>query len=740
MMANSWRSIAAAELAGPRHPERVLGPVQVEARDLDQLARGRRAPGTAGRRTRVTSWPSSAQLPGEVAGVDALPAAVRVAPVDEEGDPEGLIGRRDGKGRRQKWHGRGDPTGRRARPSCEAQCPWGTAPVQRVHTCRSAPRWWPARATSPSPGGRPVATGSGGSRRSRVVPTSWSAPADRSAAPAIVTADVGVTPAASYGGGAWCWVGDDRVAYVTADGALTVLDLAGGAPVTIGADGRAAAPAVTPDGSRVAFVLDRDDACDIAVVPARRRRAGRCPCRSADYAWDPAWSPDGARLAWHEWDLPDMPWDGSRIVVADGDGGGASVVAGGDDIAVGQPRFSPDGVASRSCPTNGLVERLGHRSGRRPGRGSRRPLLDEPHEHAEPTWGPGQRSFAWSPDGRAIASCRNEDGFGRLVVVTGGGADAVSKGWHHGLDWGPAGIVCVRSARAHRRTVTRSHPARVPSRGGSRPGRRVRGRRAWSSRSRSRGPATTAPTVHGLLYRPSRTRWPATGSRRCWWTCTAGRPARRPCRGTPACSTSPRAAGPSSHRTTAARPGTAARTRRRSPAAGASSTSPTPPPASVPPRRAVVRPRRVAVMGGSAGGLTVLLLAAHHGELLRAGVSVYGVTDLFELAATTHRFESRYLDRLVGTLPGHAGALPGALAGHARARPSRVPLLVLQGDDDTRRAGRAGAHARRRCARRGRHRRARRVRGRGPRVGEAGDRGRRARTDRAFLDRWVVTA
>ena len=32
---------------------------------------------------------------------------------------------------------------------------------------------------------------------------------------------------------------------------------------------------------------------------------------SADYARDASWSPDGSRLAWHEWDLPDMPWDAS---------------------------------------------------------------------------------------------------------------------------------------------------------------------------------------------------------------------------------------------------------------------------------------------------------------------------------------------------------------------------------------------------------------------------------------------
>ena len=62
-------------------------------------------------------------------------------------------------------------------------------------------------------------------------------------------------------------------------------------------------------------------------------------------------------------------------------------------------------------------------------------------------------------------------------------------------------------------------------------------------------------------------------------------------------------------------------------------------------------PDRVAIMGGSAGGLTTLLVCALHGVLVRAGVSLFGVTNLFDLAETTHRFESRYIDWLVGELP-----------------------------------------------------------------------------------------
>jgi dipeptidyl aminopeptidase/acylaminoacyl peptidase len=92
-------------------------------------------------------------------------------------------------------------------------------------------------------------------------------------------------------------------------------------------------------------------------------------------------------------------------------------------------------------------------------------------------------------------------------------------------------------------------------------------------------------------------------------------------------------------------------------------------------------PRRMVPLGGSAGGLTVLLLLANHPELCAAGVDLYGVTDLFDLDETTHRFEAHYLRSIVGELP--------AAASRYRARsPITVasqivaPLLVLQGSAD----------------------------------------------------------
>ncbi|MDA8269554.1 MAG: prolyl oligopeptidase family serine peptidase [Actinomycetota bacterium] len=90
--------------------------------------------------------------------------------------------------------------------------------------------------------------------------------------------------------------------------------------------------------------------------------------------------------------------------------------------------------------------------------------------------------------------------------------------------------------------------------------------------------------------------------------------------------------------------------------------------------------RRVAVRGASAGGFTALRAATPDGPF-RAAVVAYGVTDLYALAADTHKFESRYLDTLVGPLP-------GAEDRYDQRSPARHPehvgaaVLLLQGADD----------------------------------------------------------
>ncbi len=63
-----------------------------------------------------------------------------------------------------------------------------------------------------------------------------------------------------------------------------------------------------------------------------------------------------------------------------------------------------------------------------------------------------------------------------------------------------------------------------------------------------------------------------------------------------------------------------------------------------------VDPNRLAIRGGSAGGYTTLSALAFR-DVFHAGASYYGVSDLEALALDTHKFESRYLDHLIGPYP-----------------------------------------------------------------------------------------
>ena len=67
-------------------------------------------------------------------------------------------------------------------------------------------------------------------------------------------------------------------------------------------------------------------------------------------------------------------------------------------------------------------------------------------------------------------------------------------------------------------------------------------------------------------------------------------------------------------------------------------------------RRGLVDPQRLCISGGSAGGYTSLAALTFH-DRFAAGTIYYGVSDLSALARDTHKFESRYLDGLVGPYP-----------------------------------------------------------------------------------------
>ncbi len=91
-------------------------------------------------------------------------------------------------------------------------------------------------------------------------------------------------------------------------------------------------------------------------------------------------------------------------------------------------------------------------------------------------------------------------------------------------------------------------------------------------------------------------------------------------------------------------------------------------------------PQRLVIRGGSAGGYTTLAAHAFH-DAFAAGASYFGISDIEALARDTHKFESRYLDQVIGPYPECKDLYVQRSPIHS-LEGFRAPLLLLQGLDD----------------------------------------------------------
>ncbi|KAG8999103.1 hypothetical protein FRB94_006439 [Tulasnella sp. JGI-2019a] len=98
--------------------------------------------------------------------------------------------------------------------------------------------------------------------------------------------------------------------------------------------------------------------------------------------------------------------------------------------------------------------------------------------------------------------------------------------------------------------------------------------------------------------------------------------------------------------------------------------------------KGLIDSKRVAIRGGSAGGFTVLAALVNKSDSFATGTSSYGVSDLAMLASDTHKFESKYLDKLVGGTLAEVPEIYKERSPVFHAEKITVPLLILQGSVD----------------------------------------------------------
>jgi dipeptidyl aminopeptidase/acylaminoacyl peptidase len=97
-------------------------------------------------------------------------------------------------------------------------------------------------------------------------------------------------------------------------------------------------------------------------------------------------------------------------------------------------------------------------------------------------------------------------------------------------------------------------------------------------------------------------------------------------------------------------------------------------------RQGAADPERLMITGGSAGGYTTLAALTFR-DVFKAGASHYGISDLEALARDTHKFESRYLDRLIGPYPARRDLYVARSPIHHAERLA-CPVIFFQGLED----------------------------------------------------------
>jgi dipeptidyl aminopeptidase/acylaminoacyl peptidase len=560
----------------------------------------------------------------------------------------------------------------------------------------------PARPYGTWPAPLDAATVAGAGRKPGVVRISggrlrWSEsrPSEGGRVVVVEPGPTDVTPAGTnartrvheYGGGAW-WPHGDTVYYSDfADGRLYRLD-AGGTPAPITPEPgrphalRYADGCVTPDGETIVCVRERHDGGavenELVALPADGSAEPRVIASGHDFYAAPRVSPDGSRLAWLTWDHPQMPWDGTELWVASLEGADPALVAGGPDESVVDPQWSPDGRL------HFLSDRTGWWNLYREGEAL---TTLENGEIGGPAWVFGQTYYAFLDDGRiACAVTRAAVDAIELLDPEDGSLEPLGLDWTRcgSLTAGDGLLAFVAASPTELPTVVTFDPAT---------GREERIRRSLdleldpatlSTPQAIQFPTRDGAVAHAFYYPPASADSEGPADERP--------PLRVICHGGPTAHTEPvldletqyftqRGIGVVDVNYRGSTGYGRAYRRLLNGRWGEIDWQDCVDAARFLAEQGEADPDRTWVEGGSAGGYVVLCALTFEPASFAAGVSLFGVSDAESLALDTHKFESRYLDSMIGPYPARADLYRERSPIHFFDRLER-PLLLLQGLDD----------------------------------------------------------
>jgi len=376
----------------------------------------------------------------------------------------------------------------------------------------------------------------------------------------------------------------------------------------------------------------------------------------SDFYSTPRINPDGSLMAWLSWDHSNMPWDGTELWTGELEAGGAigerTRVAGGPDESIFQPEWSPDGTLYF------VSDRSGWWNLYRWQNGGVEPLCEMEAEFGVPQWGLGMRTYGFASAERIVCSYTQRGVWhigdldtGRRTLrpvptpfteITRAGMVVSSKGvvFVAGSPTMAVSVMYHDFAGGQAQSLRRTSDAEVDD--------------GYVSTPRSiEFPTERGLTAHGFFYPPNNRDY-------------AGSEANRPpllvmSHGGPTGTTSSTLnlnvqywtsrgiavldvnyGGSSGY-------GTEYR-RRLNGQWGVVDIDDCVNGATYLVERGEVDGECLAIKGGSAGGYTTLSALTFR-DVFKAGASYYGISDLEAMTRDTHKFESRYLDSMIGPYP-----------------------------------------------------------------------------------------
>lgn len=447
------------------------------------------------------------------------------------------------------------------------------------------------------------------------------------------------------------------------------------------ADGR-----VSPDGRWLVCVRETHPSeggearNEVVVVPTDGADEPTVIATGHDFYAAPRLSPDGERLAFLAWDHPRMPWDGTELfLVAVGSDCRPSQepakVAGGPAESVVQPRWRSDGVLHYLSDRTGWWN-LYTEDGTA--------VAPKNADFGSPPWTFGQSTYSFVD--RGIACIWHEAGSDKLGVIAGGQGEPVEVKLPHtnyssiradhsgvvvlaGSPTAETAVVRVNFASATTRVVRRSREGAVDT--------------GYLSVPEAIEFPTDGGTAHAFYYPPANKDFEGPRDERP--------PLLVISHGGPTGSTSSVLSLRTQYWTSrgiavvdvnyGGSSGYGRQYRQRLAGTwGITDVVDCINAARFLADRGDVDAHRMLIRGGSAGGYTTLCALAFH-DVFAAGASHFGVADVEALARDTHKFESRYLDGLIGPYPEARHVYVERSPIHSADRIS-CPLILFQGLED----------------------------------------------------------